>query len=78
MANFVSQRLASFGSMLLSEHLADFNLSHPNIELEVAFTETPLDLIEQGFDVAIYFTETPPEGYVGHYIRHLQCQPFRS
>ena len=67
---------ASFGSMLLSEHLADFNLSHPNIELEVAFTETPLDLIEQGFDVAIYFTETPPEGYVGHYIRHLQCQPF--
>ncbi|WP_318415987.1 LysR family transcriptional regulator [Photobacterium leiognathi] len=67
---------ASFGSTLLSEHLADFNLCHPNIELEVVFTETPLDLIEQGFDVAFYFTETPPDGYVGHYIRHLQCKPF--
>lgn len=67
---------ASFGGILLTEPLADFSRAYPKINIEVIFTETPLDLIESGFDVAFYLTDSPPEGYVGHYLRSLHCKPF--
>ncbi|PSV48172.1 LysR family transcriptional regulator [Photobacterium indicum] len=67
---------ASFGAMLLTEPLAEFYRTYPEIEIEVIFTESPLDLIESGFDVAFYLTDSPPEGYVGHYLRSLHCKPF--
>ncbi|WP_063653976.1 LysR family transcriptional regulator [Aliivibrio fischeri] len=67
---------ASFGSILLTEPLAEFCRTYPKIDIEVIFTESPLDLIESGFDVAFYLTNSPPEGYVGHYFRSLQCKPF--
>ncbi|EOE7410706.1 LysR family transcriptional regulator, partial [Vibrio parahaemolyticus] len=66
---------ASFGAALLSQTLIDFRLQHPQVSVEVIFTETPLDLIEAGFDIAFYFTDTPPEGYVGHQLRALHCKP---
>lgn len=67
---------ASFGSLLLNELLAKFCPLYPELEIEVIYTESPLDLIECGFDVAFYFTDSPPEGYVGHYLRSLHCRPF--
>lgn len=66
---------ASFGAALLSQTLIEFRLQHPQVSVEVIFTETPLDLIEAGFDIAFYFTDTPPEGYVGHQLRTLHCKP---
>lgn len=67
---------ASFGALLLSEPFAEFVKLYPEITLEVIFTERPLDLIESGFDVAFFLTDSPPEGYVGHYLRSLNCRPF--
>ncbi len=67
---------ASFGSLLLSELLAKFCKLYPELEIEVIYTENPVDLIESGFDVAFYFTDSPPQGYVGHYLRALHCKPF--
>lgn len=67
---------ASFGSIQLTEHLAVFSRSYPELDIEVIYTETPLDLIESGFDVAFFLTDSPPEGYVGHYLRSLYCRPF--
>lgn len=66
---------ASFGAALLSQTLIEFRLQHPQVSVEVIFTEAPLDLIEAGFDIAFYFTDTPPEGYVGHQLRTLHCKP---
>ncbi|MCG7497304.1 LysR substrate-binding domain-containing protein [Vibrio sp. Of7-15] len=67
---------ASFGSLLLTEHLAEFSQAYPELDIEMIYTETPLDLIESGFDVAFFLTDSPPEGYVGYYLRSLHCRPF--
>ncbi|MGF1692682.1 LysR family transcriptional regulator [Photobacterium kagoshimensis] len=67
---------ASFGSLILTEPLAKLSRRYPKLNIEVIFTEKPLDLIESGFDVAFYLTETPPEGYVGHFLRARYCKPF--
>lgn len=40
------------GQSLLSEHLANFCLQHPDIELDLALTNRRVDLIEEGFDLA--------------------------
>ncbi|ELR66453.1 Transcriptional regulator [Photobacterium marinum] len=67
---------ASFGAILLTEPLAQFYQAYPRLEIEIIFTESPLDLMESGFDVAFFMTDSPPEGYVGHYLRSLHCKPF--
>ncbi|MDC5848323.1 LysR family transcriptional regulator [Vibrio europaeus] len=67
---------ASFGSLLLTEPLVEFYRTYPDIKIEVIFTETPFDLIEAGFDVAFFLTDTPPEGYVGHRLGSLDCKPY--
>ena len=40
------------GQSLLSEHLANFCLNNPNIELDLTLTNRRVDLIEEGFDLA--------------------------
>ena len=40
------------GQSLLSEHLANFCLQNPEIELDLALTNRRVDLIEEGFDLA--------------------------
>lgn len=52
---------ASFGAALLNRALIEFRQSYPEVTFEVIFSETPLDLIESGFDVAFFFTNNPPE-----------------
>lgn len=69
---------ASFGAFMLSKPLASFKRQYPEIELEVIFTEKPLELIENGFDIAFYLTERPPAGYIGRRIRALKCKPYTS
>ncbi|BBL91498.1 LysR family transcriptional regulator [Vibrio rotiferianus] len=69
---------ASFGAELLNPSLIAFRQRFPDVTFEVIFTETPLDLIESGFDLAFFFTDSPPEGYVGHHLRSLHCKPFAS
>ncbi|MGR5156862.1 LysR family transcriptional regulator [Vibrio owensii] len=67
---------ASFGAALLNRALIEFRQLYPEVTFEVIFSETPLDLIESGFDVAFFFTNNPPEGYIGHHLRSLHCKPF--
>lgn len=52
---------ASFGAALLNRALIEFRQLYPEVTFEVIFSETPLDLIESGFDVAFFFTNNPPE-----------------
>lgn len=40
------------GQSLLSEHLANFCLNNPDIELDLTLTNRRVDLIEEGFDLA--------------------------
>lgn len=41
-----------FGSRVLSEVVAEFLLEHPQIQLDMVLTDQPLDLIQDGIDVA--------------------------
>ncbi|WP_104039985.1 LysR family transcriptional regulator [Vibrio hyugaensis] len=67
---------ASFGAALLNRSLIEFRKMYPEVTFEVIFIEMPSDLIESGFDVAFFFTNNPPEGYIGHHLRSLHCKPF--
>lgn len=67
---------ASFGATRLSALLAQFSQQYPEIELELAFTEQPVDLIEQSFDLAVYLTDTPDDAYVGHKLKPVTCVPY--
>ncbi|MPY23842.1 LysR family transcriptional regulator [Shewanella psychropiezotolerans] len=67
---------ASFGASRLSAIVAEFSKQHPQIELEILFTEQPIDLIEAGVDLAVYLTDTPAEGYVGHKLKPIVCAPY--
>ncbi|KDN29879.1 LysR family transcriptional regulator [Vibrio fortis] len=40
------------GQSLLSEHLANFCLQNPDVELDLTLTNRRVDLIEEGFDLA--------------------------
>ena len=67
---------ASFGASRLSAILAEFSREYPQIELEISFTEQTIDLIEAGFDLAVYLTDTPADGYVGHKLKPTVCVPY--
>ncbi|AQS36057.1 transcriptional regulator [Shewanella psychrophila] len=67
---------ASFGASRLSAILTEFSKQHPQIELEISFTEQPIDLIEAGFDLAVYLTDTPADGYVGHKLKSIICAAY--
>ncbi|QFU22840.1 LysR family transcriptional regulator [Shewanella eurypsychrophilus] len=67
---------ASYGATRLSALMAKFSNQYPEIELELSFTEQPVDLIEQSYDLAVYLTDTPDDAYVGHRLKPVNCVPY--
>ncbi|MBW8186326.1 LysR family transcriptional regulator [Shewanella nanhaiensis] len=67
---------SSFGAGRLSSLLAEFNTLYPRIEIELLFTEQMSDLVQESFDIAVYLTDTPPEGLVGHKMKAVTCAPY--
>lgn len=55
---------ATFGRYSLIPALVDFMLKYPLVELEVSFDDTPLGLIEQGFDIGIHHGHGSETSYV--------------
>lgn len=51
----------SFGLRHLMPLLADFTTIHPEVSLDIDFSDRPANLVEEGFDVAIRVTGRPRE-----------------
>lgn len=48
-----------FGRTTIAPLMSAFAQLYPDIEIELALTDRPVDLVEQGFDLAIRFGELP-------------------
>jgi DNA-binding transcriptional LysR family regulator len=48
---------SAFGVLLLTEALAEFKARHPALTLELMFLDRQVDLVEEGFDVALRIGE---------------------
>lgn len=48
-----------FGRTVIAPLVSNFSLRYPDVELQLDVTDRPIDLIEQGFDLAIRFGELP-------------------
>lgn len=55
----------TFGVTFLAPLLPEFLRAHPAIDLQVELTSRNLDLVEQGFDLAVRIGPTPG-GYIAH------------
>lgn len=64
----------TYGHFRLPEKLARFAKTHPNVEVEVSITNRNVDLVAEGFDVAIRLGELPDSGLIG---RKLEDAPLR-
>jgi DNA-binding transcriptional LysR family regulator len=53
-----------FGKSHLVEPLADFSAEHPNLSLEVEFADRFVDLVDEGFDLAIRIGRLPDSSLV--------------
>jgi len=54
----------SFGLLHLAQLWAGFLAAHPNVSLEVALSDRMVDLVEEGFDVAIRIARLPSSSLV--------------
>lgn len=54
----------AFGRLCLAPLLADFLAAYPEIRVELGLLDRPVDLAEEGYDLAIRLTCSPPEGAV--------------
>lgn len=52
----------TFGTSQLLPVLLDFGQRHPQIRLDVSFSDRAVNLIEEGFDMAVRIGETPDSG----------------
>lgn len=64
---------------LLVPSLAAFHARYPDLRMEIAATDTQVDLVREGIDVAIRTTPNPPESMIAKQIgmlsRALYCAP---
>lgn len=51
----------TFASMHIAPHLAEFRRQFPDVELEITLSDRFVDLLEEGFDLAIRVADTLPE-----------------
>jgi len=56
----------SYGHSRLPERLRGFRAAHPRVELELAIGNRNVDLVAEGFDLAIRGGELPDSGLVAH------------
>lgn len=62
----------SFGLIKGQAWLIDFMQQHPEIELKVHFSDAPINLIEEGFDVALRITNRLEETTIARYLGECQ------
>lgn len=56
----------TFMTSILPRHLASFRLAHPRITIELALTNTRLNLTKRDADIAVRPAKMPPSPLVGH------------
>ncbi len=64
----------TYGHFRLPEKLARFAAVHPDVQVEVSITNRNVDLVAEGFDIAIRLGPLPDSGLVG---RKLEDAPLR-
>jgi DNA-binding transcriptional LysR family regulator len=55
---------AAFGHLMLAPAIPDLLARHPEMTVQIAMNDRPVDLAEEGFDVAIRLTEQLPPNVV--------------
>jgi DNA-binding transcriptional LysR family regulator len=56
----------TFGILQLAPAIADFTTRFPDISVELMLSEHTVDLIEEGFDVAVRVGELPDSSLIAH------------
>lgn len=55
---------AAFGSVQIAPAIPDLIARYPELTVQVVMNDRPVDLVEEGYDVAIRVTDQPPPGVV--------------
>jgi len=66
----------SFGLLHLCEPIKDFMALHPGVEFDLDFNDRQIDLMQEGFDLAIRIANLPDSSLIARRlapIRHLLC-----
>lgn len=58
----------SFGTKLLGRMIAQFMARNPSLQVELILSDQQLDTVQEGFDVTIPLTDTPPANVVARQI----------
>ncbi|MEM8973245.1 MAG: LysR family transcriptional regulator [Pseudomonadota bacterium] len=70
---------ASFGRIHLAPHIGEFMDEHPNVSIQLHLTDAVVDIIEDGFDLAIRLGELAPSALkarrIGESARILVAAP---
>lgn len=61
-----------FGALHLAAAMRDFLEKYPQVEIELNATDRALDLMEEGYDVAIRISSDPPANMVARHIAPLR------
>lgn len=64
------------GRFVLHPHMPEFLRRYPEVDVQLRLDDRPLDLIEEGMDLAIRITDQPPPGLMGRpllEITHMLC-----
>ena len=54
----------TFGKLCLAPLIPEFLTRYPEVELQLTLLDRFVDLVDEGYDVALRLTAKPPEGYV--------------
>ncbi|RDU97771.1 LysR family transcriptional regulator [Trinickia dinghuensis] len=63
----------SFGVHVLAPACIDYRAEHPNVEIDLVVSDRALDLVDEGFDIAIRIGDLPDSSLVARRLR-----PYRS
>lgn len=58
----------SFGTKYLGHAISDFMGRYPELQISLVLSDEQLDTVQEGFDVTIRLTDSPPLGLVGRKI----------
>lgn len=58
----------SFGTMHLGHAVSDFMEHYPELQTNLALSDEQLDTVQEGFDVTVRITESPPFNLIGRKI----------
>ena len=68
----------AFGTAHLSGFLADFMRNHPRLKLDVSFADQRIDILAEGFDVAVRMGTLPDSTLVARHIAPLRVAVLAS